>query len=223
MEQKDIWVAILHPNRLFRECLALALAKQTGIAGVSTTAGFNQIDGELTSGKPVLFLLDFGWPTRMGLEEAQQIRAASAEFKILMIGVPDSEEDVLACIECGASGYVLQDASFEELIANVRAVVAGETLCPPRIASLAFVRLSQLARQSRTTRADHPTPLTRREREIIAAIEKGLSNKEIAVQLGIEVSTVKNHVHNVLDKLKQHNRESAVHYAKVHGMVASLH
>lgn len=149
MEQKDIRVVILHPNRLFRECLAVALAKQTGIAGVSTTAGYDQTDGELTSFQPDLVLLDFGWPTRTGLEAAQQIRAASSECKTLMLGVPDSEDNVLACIECGASGYVLQDASFEELITNVRAVVTGETLCPPRIASLAFGRLSQLARQSR--------------------------------------------------------------------------
>jgi DNA-binding NarL/FixJ family response regulator len=117
---------------------------------------------------------------------------------------------------------LLDDASGEDLVANIQAISAGETLCSPRIANLAFDKLSQLAHQSQMIHGDHATPLTRRELEIIAAIEKGWSNKEIALGLHIEVSTVKNHIHNILEKLELRDRRSAARYVKEHGITASL-
>ena len=83
--------------------------------------------------------------------------------------------------------------------------------------------MSALARQANGTGVNQPQYLTRREQDIIESIEKGLCNKEIAVRLGIEVSTVKNHVHNILDKLKLQDRRSAVRYVKEHGLAENLH
>jgi len=222
MDHQQIRVIILHSNRLFRESLALILAQQKAISVVRAAAGFDQTEGELTSLQPNLFLLDFGEPDRGGLEDARRIRAISSEFKILMIGVPDTEVDVLACIEVGgASGYLLQNASVENLVNNVRAVVAGEALCSPRIASLAFSRVSALARQTVEPRPSNLAHLTRRELEIIALIEGGLSNKEIAMRLHIEVQTVKNHVHNILEKLQLDGRREAARYAKERGLATN--
>ena len=91
----------------------------------------------------------------------------------------------------------------------------GQTLCSPRIANLAFTRMSVLARQHTPMQvAPSRTCLTKRESEITKLIDEGLSNKEIAVQLHIEVSTVKNHVHNILDKLQIHNRHSVAKSVK---------
>lgn len=224
MDHQEIRVIILHRNRLFRESLALILDQQKAISVVRAAAGFEWTDEEPTSLQPDLFLLDFGVPGRGGLEDGRRIRAISSEFKILMIGVPDSEVDVLACIEVGgASGYLHQNASVEDLVSNVRAVAAGEALCSPRIASLAFSRVSALARQTLEPRDDKLAHLTRRELEIIALIEGGLSNKEIATRLHIEVQTVKNHVHNILDKLQLNGRREAARYAKEKGLAASWH
>ena len=86
---------------------------------------------------------------------------------------------------------------------------------------MAFGRVSSLARQIGDYRSGNGTCLTRREAEIVRLIDDGLSNKEIAVRLHIEVSTVKNHVHNILDKLQLHNRYSAVKLAKAQGLTAS--
>ena len=80
--------------------------------------------------------------------------------------------------------------------------------------------MSRLAHQRGNVRAGNGIGLTRREAEIVALIEKGLSNKDIAVRLQIEVSTVKNHVHNILDKLQLHDRHSAVQYVKAQGFTA---
>lgn len=141
-----------------------------------------------------------------------------------MVGVPDTEQDILTCIECeGAAGYLLMNASLEDLLNNIKAIMKGEALCSPRIASLAFSRVSSLARQMRAggPSTNNGTGLTRREAEIVKLIDGGLSNKEIAVRLHIEVSTVKNHVHNILDKLQLHNRYSAVKLLKEQGIAIS--
>jgi len=224
MDHGEIRVVVLHGNRLFRESLAFVLGQQKAISVVSVAPGYNQADGELTSLQPDLFVLDFGGPGREGLEDARRIRAISSKSKILMIGVPDTEADVLGCIEVGgASGYLLQDASVENLLCNVRAIAAGEALCSPRIASLAFSRISALACQDRAPHPGNMAHLTRREVEIVGLIEDGLSNKEIAARLNIEVQTVKNHVHNILDKLQVDGRREAAKWAKGRGLATNLH
>jgi DNA-binding NarL/FixJ family response regulator len=139
-----------------------------------------------------------------------------------MIGVPDAEADVLACIEVGgASGYLLQDTSLEALINNVRAIAIGEALCSPRIASLAFSRIAALARQRTGQNSGKLACLTGRESQIIALIESGLTNKEIALRLNIEVPTVKNHVHNILDKLQLAGRREVAKYARERGLAVN--
>lgn len=222
MDQKEIRIVILHRNRLFRESLALILAQQEAISVVCTAPGFDQTDGELTSLRPDLFLLDFGVRGRDGLDDARQVRAISSECKILMIDVPDIEADVLACIEVGGvSGYLTKEGSIGDLINNIKAIMRDETLCSPRIASQAFSRIARLAHQVNESWSVHSPHLTCREMEIVKSIEEGLSNKEIAVRLHIEVSTVKNHVHNILEKLQLQDRRSAVQYLKEHGLSGS--
>lgn len=206
MDQDEIRIVILHNNRLVRESLAFVLGQQKAISVVRTAARLYQPHLGRAVLHPNLFVIDLGGSSRSGLEDAESIRATSAELKILMIGVPDNEEAVLACIEHGASGYLLEDASVESLINNVRSVVAGETCCEPRIVGLAFSRLSALIRRSRVPAPASMGVLTKRERDIVTLIERGFSNKEIATDLHIEVSTVKNHIHNILDKLQVNGR-----------------
>lgn len=101
---------------------------------------------------------------------------------------------------------------------SINAVMRGEVLCSPRIARLAFDRVSTLARRVDHGYTINEGRLTRREAEIVRLIDDGLSNKEIAARLHIELSTVKNHVHNILDKLHLRNRYSVVKYAKAQGL-----
>jgi two-component system nitrate/nitrite response regulator NarL len=224
MVHQDIRMVILHANRLFRETLAMSLAQQERIVVVGTAASLDQISMDWTVSGPNVLLVEANVLTRRALEDATRIRTVAPGCKVVMLEVPDADADVLACIEIGgASGYVLRGASFDDLLRSIQAVAAGETLCQPRITSLAFSRLSALAREVSNSCAEHAKPLTRREQDIIESIEQGLSNKEIAVRLGIELSTVKNHVHNILDKLKLQDRRSAARFVKEHGLISNLH
>jgi DNA-binding NarL/FixJ family response regulator len=168
---------------------------------------------DLLNSSPNILLKQLG----MGRSQAESgVLYTCPGLKTIVIGVPNIDGDILSCIEkVGAAGYVLTEHSLDDVVCNVLAVMNGESLCSPRIANLAFSRMSTLARQPSTNMpAQNGACLTRRESEIARLIDQGLSNKEIAARLYIEVSTVKNHVHNILDKLQLHNRHSAVKYLK---------
>jgi len=219
MNQNQNRIVLFHPIRLLRESLVFVLSQQNSISVIGSEASLPHGEGELEALNADLFILDFGGPSRTGLKDVLRIRNLSLAGKILLTEVPNCENDILACLECGASGYVLQDATVENLLANVRAVLAGETLCSPRIVNLACCRLSRLACRSSESGASNTMNLTKRETEIVALIEEGLSNKEIAVRLHVEISTVKNHVHNILDKLQLPNRHLAVQYLRERNLI----
>jgi DNA-binding NarL/FixJ family response regulator len=192
---------------------------QEGLSVIEGVSTMDQIRAGSVSSQAELFLVETCVPLRKCLEQASRIQTIAPGSKTIMLGVPDEDEAVLTCIEFGrASGYVLHDASFEDLVRIINAVSAGEILCSPRVANLAFSRISDLSRLTHTPCENQAMHLTRREQNIIGFIEQGLSNKEIAVQLSIEVSTVKNHVHNILDKLQTRNRHAAVKYVKEQGL-----
>ena len=189
---------------------------------INSSAKLDQIGEEVEPPQPDLVLVEYSIDVCKALERLRSTNSILPNLKVLMLDVPDNDADALASIEVGgASGYLLCTASVDDLIRSVRAVLAGETVCSPRVANLAFVRLSGLTRHADVPWANHSKPLTRRELDIVASIEKGLSNKEIAVHLGIEVSTVKNHVHNILDKLQLQDRRSAAKYVKQQSLPAS--
>jgi DNA-binding NarL/FixJ family response regulator len=179
-----------------------------------------QAGEQLTLYRPDLLVVGFDLVHGYEIENFIRNWAIRSEIKTLIIDVPEGEEDILYCIEkVGAHGYLNRDASINDLVVHVKAIMQGETFCSPRIASLVFCRMSNLAQRVNELGTVTGAYLTKRESEIAGLIEHGLSNKEIAVRLHIEVSTVKNHVHNLLDKLQLHDRRSAVKHARTRGLI----
>ena len=133
---------------------------------------------------------------------------------VVVLGISDNKDRVLQFIEAGAAGYVFKDSSVDDLINTIRAVYAGQPKISPQIASAMMERISQLAQLFSSL--DHgiteTAELTSREMEVLTLLGKGLTNQEIADQLVIEVGTVKNHVHNILNKLDVSSREKAAAY-----------
>ncbi len=224
MLHQDIRTVIVHSSRLLRETLAITLSRQEGVDVSGEVSGLDQIHADEAEFQCDVFLVEASAPLLKCLEQVRCLQTIMPGCKTIMLGVPDTDEAILACIEVGgASGYVLDNGSFDDVLENIRAVAAGETICSPHVANLAFARISALARQANATGANQPQCLTRREQDIIESIEKDLCNKEIAARLGIEVSTVKNHVHNILDKLKLQDRRSAARYVREHGLTPIPH
>jgi DNA-binding NarL/FixJ family response regulator len=215
-----IRVGIIHRHRLLRDSLSCYLSQREAISVVYAASGWELDEREMAALNAQVLLLECDQASRAPMQAAKQLHASAPETKIVMMDVPDREADILSCIEdTGASGYLLRDASAEDVLRTVEALAKGETLCSPRIAHLLFSRVSSLAHRDGGLGLDDETGLTRREREIIGLIERGLCNKEIAVHLCIEVQTVKNHVHNILDKLQLQDRREAARYARERGLV----
>jgi DNA-binding NarL/FixJ family response regulator len=126
---------------------------------------------------------------------------------IVAIGIPDAEEDLVPFAEAGVLGFVEREATVDELVASVESAARGEASCPPRVATALVRRLNALTAPPVAT--SDSTALTTRERQIVELIAEGLSNKEIGKKLYIEVATVKNHVHNILEKLQVTRRGEA--------------
>lgn len=212
-------VGILHHDRLFREAVAVALSRHEAISSTRTFASLDELWGAAGDGIPQVVVVHLCLPDRHGLEDVRQLSQAWPQARILMIGVGNLESDVVAACEAGASGCLPDDASFSEFVQHVEAVAVGETPCSPKIAGLLFARVRDGARELRRLRSLDMNHLTHRELEIIALIDEGLSNKEIAVRLRIEIQTVKNHVHNILEKLDLDGRRAAVRFARERGLL----
>ena len=129
------------------------------------------------------------------------------------------EPEIMACIETGVAGCELEDATLSELAEIIKAVHAGENRCSPQITKLLFLTVSGRAQPHIKGSMRGDMHLTRRELEVTELIERGFCNKEIAVNLSIEVQTVKNHVHNILDKLQLRKRHDAARYARDLGLL----
>lgn len=204
-------VFIADDNRLFREGLASMLTEIDDMEVVGMAASGSNALVQIKKLDPDVALIDIGMPDKDGLDVTQILHNDSPNVKVIVLGMPDLTEDILACIEAGAAGYVLKEASFEYLVESIRSVKRGESFCSPRIAASLFSRIAELAGERIP---ESSVKLTQREVEVINKIADGLSNKEIAGKLYIEEQTVKNHVHNILDKLQLHNRLEAVQYAR---------
>lgn len=208
---QSIHIFIADDNRLLREGLVSMLAEQEGFAVVGAAANGGEALEQIKKLRPEVVLIDIGMPDRDGLAVTRALYQEMPEVKVIILGMPDLTDEIMACIEAGAVGYVLKEASFDYLVETIRSAQRGESFCSPRMAASLFSRVAELA-GDRTPR--DAVRLTPREVEVINKIAEGLSNKEIAQRLSIEVQTVKNHIHNILDKLQLQNRLEAVQYAR---------
>ncbi len=163
--------------------------------------------------QPDVILLDLLMPRKGGVEAIQEIKAHNAEARILVLTSFAEDEKVYAAIKAGALGYLLKDASPQEILAAIREVHRGEPSMPPVIA---HKLVSELQRTSNLPPTEDP--LTERELEILKLVAQGLPNLEIAERLVISERTVRTHVSNILAKLHLANRTQVALYALREGL-----
>jgi DNA-binding NarL/FixJ family response regulator len=203
-EPAVVGVLVVADVRLYREGLSLVLSCASDITVVGVAADEQDARELLRETPPAVVLVDIG--TRRGLQSLGSIVVSAAETPVVAIGIDGAEADIIACAEAGVAGYVTREGSGDDLIAAVVAASRGELECSARVAALLFKRVASLAAEQRSASQQPEPPLTRREQEIVELLGHGLSNKEIAARLHIEVATVKNHVHRIIEKLKIRRR-----------------
>jgi DNA-binding NarL/FixJ family response regulator len=212
-EIRTIRVLIADDQALFRRGLYVVLGTEDHIEVVAEAANGEEAVALAAELVPDVVLMDVRMPRVNGIDAARQIRAANPATKIVMLTVSDDEEDLYDAVKAGANGYLLKEISVEEVAEAIRAVVQGQSLISPTMASKLLSEFNVLAKKAEE-RQQYPTPaLTTRELEVLKLVAKGMSNREIADALYISENTVKNHVRNILEKLHLHSRMEAVIYA----------
>ena len=198
-----VQVLIVSDVRLYREGLTQLLSGEASVSVAAAGAADAAVMVSASATLPDVLLVDARRPEVMSL-----ISTTFFETRVVVYGVRDDEREIVECAEAGVHGFVTQDATPAQLLETILAVAQGEYAGSPRVTTSLLRRVQGLAAAHGT---EEPVLglLTRREREVLALLEEGLSNKEIAARLGVEVSTAKNHVHRLCGKLTARGRGDA--------------
>ena len=198
-------VVVVSPVCLYRDGL-VALLERAGDVAVVGTAADVETAIELAIRLDALVLFDA--MTAESCAEIRAMRDALPDVSILALTVRRGEQEMIELAEAGVQGFVTVDASLPELAEAIRSAARGEAICSPSVAAALLRRVAALAHTSQTHEAG--PALTVREQEILVLLQEGLSNKQIAQELQIQLSTAKNHVHSILGKLGVERRAEVV-------------
>jgi len=211
-------VLIVSDVRLVQEGLSALLAAETGVDVVSAV-DLRSAQAQSARLRPDVVLLD---ATRArGMEQVRTLVASAPEAKVVAFGVRETGEEIFALAAAGTAGYVTDSADSTHLVNVLEGLMRDELVCSPRAAASLYRRVAALAQASGAASSasdglDGIGTLSRRELEIAHWIDRGQTNKQIARRLGIEATTVKNHVHNMCEKLKVHRRGEAAARVRAH-------
>ncbi len=206
-----IKVALIEDNRLVREGIAALLGQWPDLEVVFSNEATEVPN--LGVMEPQVILLDIGLRKGDSLRIAEQVRAEVPDAKVILMDLLPVHEDIAEFVNAGVSGFIMKDATLEDLVQTIRTVATGAKVLPPAMISTLFSQIARDAITRAPDRALEAVRMTPRERQVINLIAEGLSNKEIAARLNIATHTVKSHVRNVMEKLMLHTRLQIAAYA----------
>ncbi len=218
---KRIRVIVIDDNRLVREGLQALLDEQPDLKVVAAAEDRASGLRDLQEFTPHVVLVDAALDNGDGYGFVGVLRKTAPETKVIVMDLLPAPEDVIEFVKAGANGFVMKDATIDELVSTIRSVALGADVVPPALTGTLLSHIAQQAAVRRMPDAAESVRMTKREREIMNLIAEGLSNKEIAQRLNIATYTVKSHVHNILEKLALHSRLQIAAYTHKTGPAAS--
>ncbi|MFV2064967.1 MAG: response regulator [Chloroflexota bacterium] len=203
---------------LFRKALASLINGQADMVVVAEAEDGLDAVAKVQAQDPDLVVMDVQMPNGGGAEGVRRIRSIGSTVPIIMLTISEEDDDLFDSVKAGANGYLLKNMHPDVLFEYLRSALRGEAPIAPAMAHklLTWFREGSPARPAQVL---DDGVLTRRETEILQLVAEGMSNKEIAARLVITEGTVKNHVHNSLEKLHLSNRTQAAAYAVRQGFV----
>ena len=214
-EQPPIRLVVVDDHVLFREGLIAIIKSASDIEVVGQAGSVIEAIDLVRTIKPDIVLMDFTLPDGTGADATRAILKEYPDCKIVFLTMSEDEDDLFTAIRSGARGYLLKNLQPAKLISSLRSVQQGES------ALSRTMTLRVMEELSRTRKTEYPTEvtLTNREIDVLRAVATGLSNQDIANHLFITESTVKYHVHSILEKLNLSNRKEAAAFARKHGLI----
>lgn len=217
----SVRVYLVAENRLLRETLVRLFQKRSGISVVGGGRYSDSTAQEIAASNCDVLLLD-SLTTAETIDLVDELGGEATQIKVILFGMDEDHDVFLRAVRLGIRGYLLKDASSAEVIAAVQGIVRGEAICPPTLCMLLFELASQEFRRRSEIADQHAFikfGLTYRQRQLVALVAQGLTNKEIAASLNLSEFTVKNHIHRIMKQVDAGTRYEAVDMIRASGFI----
>ncbi|MFA4831696.1 MAG: response regulator transcription factor, partial [Patescibacteria group bacterium] len=201
-----IQILLIEDNRILREGITAMINGHGDVTVVGVSDGREDTLSKARAVKPHVVLMDLGLDSQNSLDIVESLKKEFPGIKIIGMGLASTQSDILEFVQAGAEGFILKNATVEDVIKTIRAVAGGETVLPPLMTGSLFSQVTEHALLKGKRNIKGAVRTTQREKEIIALIVEGMSNKQIGDRLNIATFTVKSHVHNILEKLTLQSR-----------------
>jgi two-component system response regulator DevR len=211
-------VFLLAENRLLREALLRILSKKDDIHVVGAGSYGPDILEQIFAAQANVVVLDSVAPVLAEQGVVRELHQLNPAIRVVMVGMEADEATFLRVIQAGAVGYILKDASAVEVARTIRAVAAGEAVCPAALSILLFQWVARHKAAIPSLHLRNRLGLSRREQQLVGLIQQGLTNKEMASRLNLSEQTVKNHVHRMLRKVGAPDRLAIVEVCREEGL-----
>jgi DNA-binding NarL/FixJ family response regulator len=210
---KKIKLLLIEDNRLLRDGILEILKPHKDIVVIAASGDGKNTYLKVQKLKPNIILLDLGLRSQNSLHVVEIIKKDFPEAKIIIMDLAPVQADILQYVKAGANGFILKDASLNDFLIAIRSVAEGSTVLPPLLVDSLFSQIVDHAVREGKTKLKKAVLLTKREKEVIALLSDGMSNKEIGQKMHISTYTVKSHIHNIMEKLALHSRLEIANYS----------
>ncbi len=210
---KKIRLLIIEDNRLLRDGIFSILKPHKDIVIIAASGdGRNTLD-KIKQLKPNVVLLDLGLRSQNSLHVVEIVKRDFPLAKIIVMDLAPVQADILQYVKAGANGFILKDASLNDLLITIRAVADGSTILPPLLIDSLFSQIIEHAVREGKTKIKAAVRMTTREREVVSHLGEGMTNKEIGQKMRVSTYTIKSHIHNIMEKLALHTRLEIANYS----------
>ena len=211
---RALGLVLVEDIRLLRDGIAAMLRGQ-GLRVLAAVRSGEDVVRQVLNSHARLVLVDSALTSRSGPRLVESVKSSVPDAKVVVMDVQPAQPDIIDFVRAGAAGFILRDASADDIVSTLRDVASGLYVLPPKLAGVLFASVARQAPCSpRDAAAAGGARLTQREWQIIDLIADGSSNKEISSRLNLSVHTVKSHVHSVLEKLTLRSRLQVAAYAR---------
>jgi DNA-binding NarL/FixJ family response regulator len=215
---KKIRLLVVEDNRLLRDGITQMLNRQEDMTVVASVGNGEHTMRNVASAKPHVLLLDLGLPTQNSLQLVSDLKKEYPALRIIVMDLIPMQEDVVAFVQAGVSGFIMKDATIKDFLQTIRSVAGGARVLPPILTGSLFSQIvEQAVAGPGRSRLKISVRMTKRERQVIQLVADGMTNKEIAQDLHLAPATVKSHIHNILEKLALRSRVQIARYAHTSG------
>ena len=210
---KKIRLLVIEDNRLLRDGILSILKPHSDIVIIGASGDSKNTLIKIKQSKPNVVLLDLGLRSLNSLQVVRLVKKDFPQAKIIVMDLAPVQADILQYVKAGANGFILKDASLNDLLITIRTVSEGATVLPPMLVDSLFSQIVEFAVREGKTKLKQAVQMTKREREVIELLSEGMTNKEIAQRIHVSMYTIKSHIHNIMEKLALHTRLEIAYYS----------